>query len=167
MLLLIWTNIKLPAFPCTQIQAHGGECLHKEVTLSTRCSKRKGLVFLPQQERQELVLLTPALCTKHTHALRRDPSQTAGVARPSMVLNSLRTVYGQMSPTFTQTPLSCFFHQQPQNQLLFPTPCFMFPTPCSLLIREYCSTDIREVYLNLTASRNKESGKLAGDIKLS
>lgn len=156
MLLLIWTNSKLPAFPCTQIQAHGGECLHKEVTLSTRCSKRKGLVLLPQQERRELVLLTSALCTKHTHASSRDPSQTAVAARLSMVLTASELSMEKCPPPSPKLP-SCFFHQQPQNRLLFPTPCFIWA---------YCSTDTTGVYLNLTDSMNKGSEKLAGDIKL-
>lgn len=42
-------NYSLPLAP-SQIQAQGGECLDKEVTLSTRCSKGKCLVPLPHRE---------------------------------------------------------------------------------------------------------------------
>lgn len=133
---------KLLASPCTQVQAHGGQCLHQEVTLSTKCSKRKGLVPLPQQERQELVLLTPAFGTKHTHAPRTDPSQTPVAARPSMVPTAPELSVEKCPPPSLKLP-SCFSHQQPQNRL-FPTPCFIW---------EYCPTRgqyIRGVYLNLT-----------------
>lgn len=94
------------------------------------------------------------LVAQNTHTSRTDPSQTPAVARPSVVQTASELSMEKTFSTFTRTPL---LFLPPQNQLLFPTPCFIW---------EYCSADTRSVYLNLTASINKVSGKLAGNIKL-
>lgn len=93
----------------------------------------------PQQEKQEFVLSTPAFGTKHTHAPTTDPSQTPVAARPSMVPTASELSVEKCPPPSLKLS-SCFFHQQPQNQL-FHTPCFIW---------EYCPTATRGMYLNLT-----------------
>lgn len=80
-------------------------------------------------------------CLWHkTHTCLEDRSQpnTSG-SRPSMVPTASELSEEKCPPPSLKLPF-CFLHQQPQNRL-FPTPCFIW---------EYCPTDTRGVYLNLT-----------------